>query len=78
MSTDLTPRSDEKRERETAEALARLERRAAETGVTPFDPAEWGAESDGDQTTEEVTQEVDEFLRLVRECRDTTSFRSRA
>jgi hypothetical protein len=78
VSTDLTPRGEEERARAAAEALARLERRAAETGVTPFDSAEWGAESDHGETPEEVRREVDEFLSLVRECRDTRSSRGLA
>jgi hypothetical protein len=57
------------RERETAEALAALERRAAELGVTPFDADEWLARSEDDQAPEDAAREVDEFLSIVRECR---------
>jgi hypothetical protein len=76
MSTDLTPRNDRDREREAAEARAALERRAAETGVTPFDADEWLAAAEGDQEPEEAAREVDEFLAIVRELRDTPSGRS--
>jgi hypothetical protein len=76
MSTDLTPRNDRDREREAAEARAALERRAVEMGVTPFDADEWLAETEGDQAPEEAAREVDEFLSIVRELRDTPSTRS--
>ncbi|MDQ3803373.1 MAG: hypothetical protein M3416_05905 [Acidobacteriota bacterium] len=75
MSTDLTPRSERERAREVAEARADLERRAAELGVRPFDGDEWLAESETDQTAEEITREVDEFLSMVREWRHTPSNR---
>lgn len=74
MSTDRTPRNDRSREREAAEARAALDRRAAELGVTPFDADEWLA--GGDQEPEEAAREVDEFLTIVRELRDTPSTRS--
>lgn len=76
MSTNLTPQSDREREREAAEARAALERRAAELGVTPFDADEWLAGSEDDQAPEEAAREVDEFLSIVRELRDTPSTRS--
>jgi hypothetical protein len=74
MSTDRTPRNDRSREREAAEARAALDRRAAELGVTPFDADEWLAGDD--QEPEEAAREVDEFLTIVRELRDTPSTRS--
>ncbi|MDT5268293.1 MAG: hypothetical protein QOH49_479 [Acidobacteriota bacterium] len=76
MSTNLTPRNDRERERESAEARAALERRAAELGVTPFDADEWLAATEDDQSPEEAAREVDEFLSIVRELRDTPSTRS--
>ena len=62
--------------RETAEARADLERRADAQGVKPFDAEEWRAELETDQTPEEIRQEVDEFLGMLREWRDTPSRRS--
>ena len=76
MSTDRTPSNDRNREREAAEARAALERRAAELGVTPFDADEWLAGSEDDQEPGEAAREVDEFLTIVRELRDTPSNRS--
>jgi predicted nucleic acid-binding protein len=76
MSTDRTPRNDRGREREAAEARAALERRSAELGVTPFDADEWLAGAEGDQEPDEAAREVDEFLTIVRELRDTPSTRS--
>lgn len=76
MSTDLTPRDDRKRAREAAEARATLERRAAELGVTPFDAAEWLEGTEADQAPEKTAREVDEFLSILRELRDTPSNRS--
>ena len=75
MSTDRTPRRDQERAREAAEARAALERRAAELGVTPFDSDEWLADSETEQPAEEVTREVDEFLNMLREWRHTPSVR---
>lgn len=68
--------ADAGRERETAEARARLERRAAEQGVAPFDAGEWRAELEIDQTPEDIRREVDDFLTMLREWRDTPSLRS--
>lgn len=68
--------ADIARERETAEARARLERRAAEQGVTPFDADEWRAELEVDQSPEDIRREVDDFLTMLREWRDTPSLRS--
>ncbi len=76
MSTNLTPRNDQERARESAEARVAIERRAAELGITPFDANEWLAGSEGDETPEEAAREVDEFLSIVRELRDTPSTRS--
>lgn len=76
MSTDLTPRNDRERAREAAEALAALERRAAELGLTPFDADEWLAGAEEDEAPEDAAREVDEFLSIVRELRDTPSTRS--
>jgi hypothetical protein len=72
MSTNLTPRNDRDRERESAEARAALERRAEAEGVKPFTSPEDFA---GDP---ELTADfdVDEFVRAVREWRDTPSARS--
>jgi hypothetical protein len=69
MSTNLTPRNDQERAREAAEARAALERRAAELGFTPFDADEWLAGSEDDQAPEEAAREVDEFLSIVREMK---------
>jgi predicted nucleic acid-binding protein len=68
--------TEEERGRETAQARADLERRAAEQGIKPFDADEWLAGLETDQTPEEVRQEIDEFLHIVREVRDTPSSRS--
>lgn len=76
MSTNKTPRDEQGRARAAAEARAALERRAAELGVTPFDADEWLARSDDDQAPEEAAREVDEFLTIMRELRDTPSTRS--
>jgi hypothetical protein len=73
---NITSRDTEERARETAQARADLERRAAEQGIKPFDVDEWRAELETDQTPEEIRQEVDEFLTIVREARDTPSSRS--
>lgn len=70
------PNVNTDREREAAEARAALERRAAELGVTPFDAGEWLAGTEDDQAPEDAAREVDEFLTLVRELRDTPSTRS--
>lgn len=70
------PNVNTDREREAAEARAALERRAAELGVTPFDAEEWLAGAEDDQAPEEAAREVDEFLSIVRELRDTPSNRS--
>lgn len=71
------PNANKDSAREAAEARAALERRAAELGVRPFDAGEWLSEVGEDgQTTEEVTHEVDDFLRLVRDQRDAPSARS--
>lgn len=68
----LTP----EREREAAEARAELLRRAEEQGVEPFDfNAAFGEGAEG-QSQEEIQQEVDEFLRMMRETRDMPSARS--
>lgn len=73
----LTSSTDAAEEmRETAEARADLERRADAQGVRPFDADEWRAEFETDQTPEEIRQEVDEFLSMLREWRDTTTRRS--
>jgi predicted nucleic acid-binding protein len=76
MSTNLTPRNNHERAREAAEARAALERRGAELGVTPFNADEWLAATEDDQSPEEAAREVDEFLSIVRELRDTPSTRS--
>jgi predicted nucleic acid-binding protein len=70
------PNVNTDREREAAEARAALERRAAELGVTPFDTGEWLAGAEDDQAPEDAAREVDEFLTLVRELRDTPTTRS--
>jgi DNA-binding GntR family transcriptional regulator len=70
------PNPNNDRARESAEARSALERRAAELGVTPFDADEWLARSEDDQSPEEAAREVDEFLSIVRELRDTPSTRS--
>lgn len=70
------PNPNNDRARESAEARAALERRAAELGVTPFDADVWLAAAEDDQSPEEAAREVDEFLAIVRELRDTPSTRS--
>jgi predicted nucleic acid-binding protein len=70
------PNVNTDREREAAEARAALERRAAEMGVTPFDAEEWLSGDEDDQAPEEAAREVNEFLSIVRELRDTPSTRS--
>jgi predicted nucleic acid-binding protein len=70
------PNVNNDREREAAEARAALEQRAAELGVTPFDAGEWLSGGEDDQAPEEAAREVDEFLSIVRELRDTPSIRS--
>lgn len=73
---NVTPHpADDERARETAHARAELERLAEEQGVRPFDPNEWLAESGPDQSPEEVSREVDEFLGILRESRQTPSRR---
>jgi predicted nucleic acid-binding protein len=67
------PNTDDRRSREAAEARAALERRAAELGVSPFDADEWLGAADEEQSPEEAAREVDDFLRIVRELRDTPS-----
>jgi hypothetical protein len=76
MSTNLTSTNEQERAREAAEARAALERRAAELGITPFDAGKWLARSADDQAPEEAEREVDDFLCIVRELRDTPSNRS--
>lgn len=67
-----TERTDAEREREAAEARADLLRRAEAQGVRPFTALEDFA---GDP---ELTAnfDVDDFLQMVRETRDTPSNRS--
>jgi hypothetical protein len=74
MSTDLTPRSNEERARESAEARAELLRLAEAQGVSPVTDFD---ELLGDPAPEdEGSDDVDEFLRWLREWRDTPSTRS--
>lgn len=70
--TNVKTRMDAEREREAEEARTELLRRAEMQGVKPFTSLEDFA---GDP---ELTADfdVDEFLRLVREARDTPSNRS--
>lgn len=70
------PNINDNRAREAADARAALERRAAEMGVRPFDADEWLTGTDEDETPEDAAREVDEFLSIVRELRDTPSTRS--
>ncbi len=63
-------------ERETAQARAELQRRADAQGVKPFDANEWRAELETSQKPEEIAQEVDEFLSMLREWRDAPPTRS--
>ena len=69
---NVTPQDTAERERETAEARAELLRRAEAQGIKPFTSLEDFA---GDP---ELTADfdVDEFLQIVRETRDTPSNRS--
>ena len=71
MSTNLTADNDRERAREAAEARAALERRAAELGVGPFDVDAWRSEFEPEPDPEEARREVDDFLKVVRELRDT-------
>lgn len=61
------PNPNNDRARESAEARAALERRAAELGVLPFDADEWLSRSEDDQAPEDAAREVDDFLALRRE-----------
>lgn len=68
----LTP----ERESEATEARAELLRRAEEQGVKPFDfDAAFGEGSEG-EPQEEIQQQVDEFLQMIRETRDIPAVRS--
>ncbi len=70
------PPTTPEREREIAKARADLMRHAEEQGVKPFDfDAAFGEGWEG-ESQEEIQREVDEFLRQVRETRDTPSNRS--
>lgn len=72
MSTDRTPTNDLERARESAEALAALERRAAEQGVRPLSFDELlGDPEEGDAGKESV----DDFLAMRRERREFESAR---
>lgn len=73
---NITERIDAEHERETAEARAELQRRADAQGIKPFDAGEWLADIETDQTPEEIRREVDDFLIMLREWRDTPSTRS--
>jgi hypothetical protein len=67
MSTDRTPHGERERARESAAALAALERRAAEQGVRPLSFDELlGDPDEGDPGKEDV----DDFLALRREWRE--------
>ncbi len=65
MSTDRTTQDERDQARESAAAIAALERRAAEFGVRPFDADEWSAEQT-DQDPDDAKQEVDALLGLLR------------
>ena len=70
--TNMTPPDEAERERETAEARAELLRIAEAQGIKPFNFDEMlGDPSEGDPEKENV----DDFLRLLREWRDTPSSR---
>jgi hypothetical protein len=73
---NATPHKAADRARETQEARAELQRCAEAQGVAPFNPEEWRADSETNQTPEETRQEVDEFLTMLRGWRDTPSARS--
>jgi hypothetical protein len=73
---NITRQNERDRAREAAEARAALEQRAAELGVRPFDADVWLAGTEDDQIPEEATREVNEFLGMLRELRDTPSSRS--
>ena len=76
IQSNLTPHpAEDKRADETARARAEFERRAEKQGVRPFDPGEWLAEPETNQSPEEVRREVDEFLVMLREWRHTPSRR---
>lgn len=67
MSTNRTPKDDADRARESAAALAALERRAAEQGVRPLSFDELlGDPEEGDPAKENV----DDFLAMRREMRE--------
>jgi hypothetical protein len=74
MSTDRTPQGERERSRESAAALAALERRAAEQGVRPLSFDELlGDPGEGDPGKEDV----DDFLALRREWREEERARGR-
>lgn len=76
MSTNRTPTNDLERAHESAEALAALERRAAEQGIRPFSADDWLSSGEEGSDPEEIKREVDDFLGMLREWRDTPSSRS--
>ena len=67
---------DIEQERETAEAHAELQQLVEAQGVKPFNFDQAFGEGAEGQSQEEIQQEVDEFLRMVRETRDMPSARS--
>ena len=69
---NITDQTERKREREAAQARARLLRRAEAEGIKPFTSLEDFA---GDPELA-ADFDVEEFLRMVRETRDTPSNRS--
>lgn len=68
--------TDQAEKRAAEERRAELQRRAEAQGIKPFDPDEWSPNVEISQTPEEIRREVDEFLALLCEWRDTPSTRS--
>jgi hypothetical protein len=60
---------------ETIAARAKIEQIVAMKGITPFTFEELRS-SNAEQTPEEITAEVDDFLRLLYECRNEPYSRS--
>jgi hypothetical protein len=74
----INPNTTEKSrsEIETTKALGEMQRIAVEQGIKPFDVNEWLSEDSPDSNPEETRAEVDAFLAMLREWRDTPSQRN--
>ena len=73
-----TPNTTEKSlsEIETKEALAEMQRLAANQGVRPFEADKWLSDNTIDVNPDATRIEVDAFLEMLREWRDAPSQRS--